>query len=158
MVPAQQLDGVTCHLISQGCRTGDDLGFAFLKTMKEENLLWARQIFAHHESCCSRWKGVHSRWALTINLVRNKQQSFSQLHFSRLLTPCISKGHLKEPQQFRVVTASFEGRERNRACQCIHMQRGGSLPNTSLRNHSVNKDGNVFRRSSIGNKQRSKLL
>lgn len=93
MVSAQQLGGVTHHLISQGCRTGDGLGFVFLKTMKEANLLWARQIFEHHESCCLTWKRVHS---LTINLVRNKQQSFSQLHFSGSLTPCISKGHLKK--------------------------------------------------------------
>lgn len=96
MMPAQQLCGMTHHLISQGCRTGDGLDFAFLKTTKEGNLLWACQIFAHQESCCLRWKRVHSHWALTINLVRNKQQSFSQLHFSGLLTPCISKGHLKK--------------------------------------------------------------
>lgn len=128
MVPAQQLGGVTHRLISQGCMTGEGLGFAFLKTMKEANLLWEHQIFAHHESCCWSWKRIHSHWALTINLVRNKQQRFSRLHFSGSLTPSISNGHLKK-KQFRVVIASFEGRVRDRACQCVHMQRGGSLPN-----------------------------
>lgn len=79
MVPAKQLGGVTWHFISQRRRTGDVLGFVFLKTMKEANLSRACQIFAHRETCCSRWNRVHSHWALTIHLVRNKLQSSAGL-------------------------------------------------------------------------------
>lgn len=64
--------------------------------MKGADLLWACQILVHHANCCLRWKRVHCHWALTINLVRNMQHSFSQLHFSGSLSPCIFKGHFKK--------------------------------------------------------------
>lgn len=132
MVAAQQLSGMACHLISQGCRIKDGLGFVFLKT--ETKLLRAHQLIPHHESCCSGWKSVPFPWAFTINLVRNMQQGFSQLHFPGSLTPCTSKTHFKK----KISSESpLEGWEWGSACQCAQrVQRGDSLPDTFLRNIS----------------------
>lgn len=57
--------------------------------------------------------------------------AFSQLPFSGLLTLRISKGRLKKRVKF--VTASFAGREQDRACHPIGTQQGGCLQTTFLR-------------------------
>lgn len=133
MVEPQQLSGMTHHLISQGCRIVDGLGFVFLKT-KETKLLLAHQLIPHPRSCCSRWKSAPFPWALTINLVRNMQQGFSQLHFPGSLTPHTPKTHLKKKKNSS--ESPFEGWEWGSACQCVQVQRGGSPPDTFLRNVS----------------------
>lgn len=134
MVAAQQLSGKTPHLISQGCRIEDGLGFAFRKTTQETKLLRAHQLSPHHESCCSGWNSLHSQWALPINLVRNMQQGFSQLHFPASLTPCTSKTPLEEKNCFE---SPFEEWEWGSACRRVQVQRDGSLPDTFLRNVSL---------------------
>lgn len=158
MVAAQQLSGMTYHLISQARRIEDGLSFVFLKTTQETKLLRAHQLIPHHESCCSRWKSIHSQWALTINLVRNTQQGFSQLHFPGSLTPCTSKTHLKKKKnpQFWI---TFR-RMRMRQCMpaCSSAERWLSTTCIFEKCITLNEDSKAFRRSSTGNEQRSKLL
>lgn len=134
MVAAQQLSGMTHFLISQQRRIEDGLGFVFLKITKETKP--GTQLNPHHESCCSRWKRVPFQWALTINLGRNVQQGFSQLHFPGSLTPGTSKTHFKKKKKKISFESPFKGWEWGNACRCAQAQRGGSQPDTFLRNVS----------------------
>lgn len=153
MVEPQQLSGMTHHLISQGCRIVDGLGFVFLKT-KETKLLLAHQLIPHPRSCCSRWKSAPFPWALTINLVRNMQQGFSQLHFPGSLTPHTPKTHFKKKKQFWITF----WRMRMRQCMpmCSSAERWLSTRYIFEKCITLNKDGKAFRRSSTRNEQRSK--
>lgn len=77
---------------------------------------------------------MSSIWASQWLLLRTEKSTYPrhQHHqpFASSLTPRISKGHLKKKVGFG--TASFAGREQDRACHPVSTQQGGSLQSTFL--------------------------